>query len=1553
MRGHELSGLSISRMFLRGTSAVIALAGVALCLWLSACSSNSQKSETTGRSSARLSIGPRTLGGFGQAEEETDFGITGKRLFGYVYRRAFPEQQVSQSRHATAIAQLHSMRSALGKTHFDPDGTSPVDACGGTCDEGQACLFGACRLPCSGGEFPCAASCEFWSSLGCYCVPCDAPGDAGDAGGGGPGAPGCGWVPAGPTDVPGRVTALAFDPGDSNRLFSGSVGGLWRSPDQGRRWQRVRIGATSRDVAEIAFNATTREIFVGMADYPYKIRGDGVWMSATGDSDSFTKISNATIDAARVNRVIARPGANGDVYVATSAGLFVGTRSGGTFNWARLDGMDGDVDDMEITFTTTPPTIYAGKVSGTASFALGIWRHDSTGWAKRDGGITWDATAIRIGLTMVTSSPNTLYTKVAAPDGDHFVVYKTTDGGSNWQLLPNADGTMRSLEDGSYGIPWYNTVIAADPNNANIVYLGGVNLYATRDGGSTWSRVNGGTDPNYPLWLHADQHSLAFDPNDSRIVYSGNDGGIYRSTDTSVATWHWTPRAHGMANTEFYRLTSQLANAGLIAGGSQDNGTEITFGNRTWYTPGGCDGTDAAVDAANSSTVYSQCNGNPAEIINAVPYTPGGGRVICSKLANGTCNPGCFSCWNFPTDASAKVTAIGVPVVIAADPTIAATALMRGASTTTPDQELVLKTTDGVNWSTILTPSGRRVSAMTIAATATNPKYYYVAATDASSVAAVYVSPDSGVNWTQTSLGGSIGWVNSIAIDPVTPTRAWVASGGPGQVAQTTNAGGSWTALTPVDAAHSMPPAAAVTGIVVDVTGNRLFAGTDVGVFVGNLSGANSVSWEPYDDGLPDGIDVNDIFLNPQTSTLFVGTWGLGAYTRDITGSDCSSVQLLVRDSVFDQGQTPTPSGMPDPEHPIEDPARPPFYKPDDTDGGRVYFWESTDIRVDVPSLYNASYQFSSVDHVEFESCPASIASCPPWVLTNVDPRRGQLANVYVQVHNRGLAPASNVRVVAMYADASAGVPPLPANFWTQTAVPGTTSCGALDESSGWHMVGCGVVSEVSARIPEVQKFAWNVPASAAEHTCMLTIVDSAQDPITNTTTDVEDLTINDRRVAHRNLHVIDGPSAVPGSGGPAAGGSSAPGTPFSGLSTVFVPNRWNSAGTQQVLLSRSGMESSGRLAFLLPTGVAASTPGLPPKCGVNSSTPGAVTISLPRGLVAESFAVAASGTLQLADRSSVVDAQGANAAVGNAGTGEVHLGVQGQVGSIWARGNVFLAERSIVRGNVTLEGVLQRQNNVTITGTVQQTTALSPADALSWVVQYPATSRGDRTVNSGQSLSEAPGRLGTIQVNSGGKLRLASGTYYLEALRLEWQSVLELDQRSGPTVIYTRQGFTFRASERMVAGSGQPDVLVIAMGDNDVFVETPFIGSVMAPAARQTLGGGRGRFIGMFFGREVWMRPDIVVEQRLSRAFAALPACRALSAAERTKATAAGLAPDLYPVAGVELRQNWPIPFGQRWNIGLRYDSGIGRTGTAGRFRVLSLFQNQVKGGNTFLLRQ
>src|SRR5262249_4973045 len=149
--------------------------------------------------------------------------------------------------------------------------------------------------------------------------------------------------------------------------------------------------------------------------------------------------------------------------------------------------------------------------------------------------------------------------------------------------------------------------------------------------------------------------------------------------------------------------------------------------------------------------------------------------------------------------------------------------------------------------------------------------------------------------------------------------------------------------------------------------------------------------WSPFDEGLPDAVDTNGIWVNRTTGILTIGTMGHGTFQRNINpGVTCPAAQLVVRDNVFDRGVTPSASGIPDAEHPIADPARPGFFKPNDTAAGKLYWWHSPDIRIDVPSQDPPANQIANADHVEFETCPIEITNCPPGVMKDSHPVRGQ-----------------------------------------------------------------------------------------------------------------------------------------------------------------------------------------------------------------------------------------------------------------------------------------------------------------------------------------------------------------------------------------------------------------------------------------------------------------------------------------------------------------------------------------------------------------------------------
>jgi hypothetical protein len=363
---------------------------------------------------------------------------------------------------------------------------------------------------------------------------------------------------------------------------------------------------------------------------------------------------------------------------------------------------------------------------------------------------------------------------------------------------------------------------------------------------------------------------------------------------------------------------------------------------------------------------------------------------------------------------------------------------------------------------------------------------------------------------------------------------------------------------------------------------NTIYVSTWIGVFRGTITAGTppTAAWTPFDEGLPDGLDVNDIWVNQTTGVLSIGTMGHGAYQRDVRlGITCPPVQLVVRDDVFDRGVTPSPSGIPDPEHPVPDPARPGFYKPNDDPGSMLYWWCSPDIRIDVPSQDAPANLIANADHVEFETAPVEIASPPPGVMRDSDPVRGQPARAYVQVTNRGIRPASSVRVVALWADATAGLPLLPADFWTTTFPGGSTACGALDTSTGWNFVQpaspCRVIPVVNPLVPEVVGFDWAVPLGAATHSCMLAIAESADDPLDPSVRSTNErrpwvFIPNNRQIGLRNLHVVT---------------ASGPHEPAQGVGGMNVPNHNRKSKFVELVLSRGDLAEDAELGMLCPPG--------------------------------------------------------------------------------------------------------------------------------------------------------------------------------------------------------------------------------------------------------------------------------------------------------------------------------------------------------------------------------
>lgn len=996
------------------------------------------------------------------------------------------------------------------------------------------------------------------------------PGDGG--GGGGDPAP-CAWTSTGPTNIPGRIQSLAIDPLNGSRLYAATVGGLWRTANAGRTWERVTDDMQADGWSAIAARGT--RVIAARGDANYDSGAAGIWTStnrgATGswaDTAPPSPLNTSVVYRLRLD------GTGSNVFAATSTGLWTADLSAAAISWTRLGGMDANVDDFAADWSGTAPIFYVAVKAASATYAVGIWRWDGTSWTSRSDGFP-TASISRIALALAQSAPSTLYARVVQSNGRQMGIYKTTTAGvasgssPGWSALTGAGPVDDAVwPDGSgNGYSWYVNVIEVDPADANRVYAGGVGIYRTTNG-NNFNSVSSGAETGWTYGVHSDQHTIAFDPGNPKIVWLGNDGGADRSSDTTMSVWRWEDRSHGMVSTEFYRITGQSSIAGLRAGGSQDNGTEITFGNRTWYQPGGCDGSTVAIDAGSAVTLYANCNGTLNEKTNPIPGWMGG-------PLNAT--------WTSPRTPRDP---------LMADPGLAGRALAssdqaKDAMGTVTGPRILLKTTDGLAWTqanstNALTSNNQAIRTISIAASSSFQTWYV----GLSNPRAVWRT-DSGSSgpWT-TGTGISSGTVNDIEVDRSNPQHAYLALGGgtsPG-VWQTTN-GTAWTQLVG-SGVTAWPSGVSATAIAIDpADSNTVYAATPGGVLRG--TGANSttgVAWSPYDDGLPDGVTATDLWINPATGVLTMGTMGYGSWLRATAeGAACPARMLLVRDNVYDLGFGPAPDGAPDPEHPIPDPARSGFFKPDDTAAGRLYWWMSTDVRIDVPSAAAVANTIANADHVEAETCPIEMTSCPAGTIHDTNPVRGALANVYAQVNNPGTDPVQNTRMIALYADATSGLPDLPPNFWSTTFPSGGTACGALSGGSGWSLVDpsnpCRNVSVTNPLVPEVRKFAWNVPTSQAEHTCLLVITDSPDDPLDPSVRASDErrvwkLVPENRQIANRNLHVVDASSTGSGSGSASGGGGwprSVDEEPALTISTVGLPK-----GTRLGLLLPQGRSASG-----------------------------------------------------------------------------------------------------------------------------------------------------------------------------------------------------------------------------------------------------------------------------------------------------------------------------------------------------------------------------------------
>ena len=409
------------------------------------------------------------------------------------------------------------------------------------------------------------------------------------------------------TGVPGNlaVSVIKQNPNSHTQMFLGTGesytgddalgNGVYRSTDGGANWTRVLGHSKTSMSTEVAGGGSQHTI-----DGQFYVNDLVIW-----DSDNNSNADNTIIFAA------IGVGWNGETDIGINTfmggvnakkdwGLYKSTDNG--TNWSKVadvvqEGTTNpeNVNDIEIHPSTNEiwlSTISNQRGGGGAYYSS----TDGTNFTRHNPPTYSGTTAGRERRIEIEPSPtngNKFYILLKDAD-DGAEIYVTTDKFSTTTKLnePNDADNRISATDFTRGQSGYDLEIETDPSNENIVYVGGINLFRSADGGNSWTQIskwsnNPGMNALPVSLVHADQHGIYFRPgnNDQAIVVS--DGGVsYCSSLVSATTTStFTDQEKDYITTQFYRVaqTPQGYAKDFIIGGTQDNGTYLLTGQpSTW-----------------------------------------------------------------------------------------------------------------------------------------------------------------------------------------------------------------------------------------------------------------------------------------------------------------------------------------------------------------------------------------------------------------------------------------------------------------------------------------------------------------------------------------------------------------------------------------------------------------------------------------------------------------------------------------------------------------------------------------------------------------------------------------------------------------------------------------------------------------------------------------------------------------------------------------------------------------------------------------------------------
>lgn len=718
------------------------------------------------------------------------------------------------------------------------------------------------------------------------------------------------WQPLGPGNIGGRVRGLVIDPANPSTMYAGTAsGGVMKTTNGGATWSPLTDFLPVLTVSSLVMDpSNSQTLYLGTGEVA---RGAGIFKSTDAGQTWNQLPQTTTTDFHAVYSLAIVPSRPTHIYAATATGIFVSTDAGVTWKRALLatNGNFSSCSSVKARGDQPADIVFAscGQFTGS-KFVVTIYRNKDAAGSGTWDVVQTDPAMSNTALAISPTKPDTVYAVAVTNDSQSpfmnalLAVYRSTQGGDSgtWETRAttanpsSAAANILSYPQCSYpvdhrGQGGYNLDIAVDPTNPDVVFVAGIDISRSDDGGVTWGHADGGNNK----YAHSDQHILVFHPGydgaANQTLFVGNDGGVYTTAKARGATSStpgfcggspqipWTSFNNTFAATQFY-FGTVFPGGATYFGGTQDNGTPLgtdSTGINKWSIVYGGDGGQVAVDPLDPNDMFY-------EYVHLSLRKSTDGAANSHVSINGiTEDPNNFQFINFFT----------------LDPQDPLKMYTGGRQ--------LWRSMDGAdNWTAASAPTLNGNQFDLISAIAVDPKDANHILFGTNLAGHIYrnssaLSTDGKTVWPSTA--PRTGYVSSLAFDPnhagtVYATYAtFRANTSQSQIYRSDDAALSWL---PIGNSGSAPlPDVPVHILLVDPDDStRLYIGTDTGVFASFDAGQ---TWARDDTPFADAITESLLLERDGTAKyLYAFTHGRGAWRVNLNGGPSGCVYSLSQSSV-------------------------------------------------------------------------------------------------------------------------------------------------------------------------------------------------------------------------------------------------------------------------------------------------------------------------------------------------------------------------------------------------------------------------------------------------------------------------------------------------------------------------------------------------------------------------------------------------------------------------------------------------------------------------------